>query len=208
MPYRHRLGWLLGWGGVGWGEPHRHKGTHWMRALHVHHICAPPPSRGAWFVCRPTSAAITDKFGHCNSVSQIDAQRPGSAHLIDKLRQLSRPIQHMYMHFMVPVRVPVYCSINLLTDLNCVLLKFRWNFVMQFCGGKSSENSKDICIPSYLIYRNMSSGIIYRDIFIRGARGHCPPLNFDNPKRSKILYVTCGTIIRRVMVAAIDAKAR
>ena len=34
-----------------------------------------------------------------------------------------------------------------------------------------------------------------------GAGGHCPPLNFDNPKRSKILYVTCGTIIRRVVVA-------
>ena len=41
-----------------------------------------------------------------------------------------------------------------------------------------------------------------RDIFIRGARGHCPPLNFDNPKRPNILYVTCGTIIRRVVAAA------
>ena len=42
----------------------------------------------------------------------------------------------------------------------------------------------------------------YRDIFIRGARGALPPLNFDNPKRSKILYVTCGTIIRCVVAAA------
>ena len=41
-----------------------------------------------------------------------------------------------------------------------------------------------------------------RDIFIRGARGALPPLNFDNPKRSKIVYVTCGTIIRRVVAAA------
>ena len=42
-----------------------------------------------------------------------------------------------------------------------------------------------------------------RDIFIRGARGALPPpLNLDNPKRSKMLYVTCGTIIRRVVVAA------
>ena len=43
---------------------------------------------------------------------------------------------------------------------------------------------------------------MYRDIFIRGARGALPPLNFDNPKRSKILYATCGTIIRRVVAAA------
>ena len=44
--------------------------------------------------------------------------------------------------------------------------------------------------------------ITVRDIFIRGARGALPPLNFDNPKRSKILYVTCGTIIRRLVAAA------
>ena len=36
---------------------------------------------------------------------------------------------------------------------------------------------------------------VNRDIFIRGARGALPPLNFDNPKRSKIWYVACGTII-------------
>ena len=55
-----------------------------------------------------------------------------------------------------------------------------------------------------------------RDIFIRVARGHCPPrgalprghcqggiaLNFDNPKRSKISNVACGKIIRRVVTAA------
>ena len=35
-----------------------------------------------------------------------------------------------------------------------------------------------------------------------GQGGIAPPLNFDNPKRSKILYVTCGTIIRRVVAAA------
>ena len=40
-------------------------------------------------------------------------------------------------------------------------------------------------------------------IFLSGGPGgHCPPLNFDNPKRSNILYVTCGTIIRRVVAAA------
>ena len=33
-------------------------------------------------------------------------------------------------------------------------------------------------------------------IFLSGA---LPPLNFDNPKRSKIWYVTCGTIIHRVV---------
>ena len=45
---------------------------------------------------------------------------------------------------------------------------------------------------------------VSRDIFIGGggAGGHCPPLNFDKPKRSKIVYVTCGTIIRRVVAAA------
>ena len=33
-------------------------------------------------------------------------------------------------------------------------------------------------------------------IFLSGGPGgHCPPLNFDNPKRSKIWYVVCGTII-------------
>ena len=41
-----------------------------------------------------------------------------------------------------------------------------------------------------------------RNIYIRGARGVLPPLNFDNPKRSKIWYVACGTIIRRVAEAA------
>ena len=31
-----------------------------------------------------------------------------------------------------------------------------------------------------------------------GQVGICPPLNFDNPKRSKIWYVACGTIIHRI----------
>ena len=35
-----------------------------------------------------------------------------------------------------------------------------------------------------------------------GQGGIAPPLNFENPKRSKIVYVTCGTIIRRVVAAA------
>ena len=40
-------------------------------------------------------------------------------------------------------------------------------------------------------------------IFLSGGPGgHCPPLTFDNPKRSKIWYVACGTIIRRVAAAA------
>ena len=38
--------------------------------------------------------------------------------------------------------------------------------------------------------------------FYQGGQGGIPPLNFENPKRSKILYVTCGTIIRRVVAAA------
>ena len=43
-----------------------------------------------------------------------------------------------------------------------------------------------------------------RDIgyFYQGGQGGIAPLNFDNPKRSKILYVTCGTIIRCVVAAA------
>ena len=42
----------------------------------------------------------------------------------------------------------------------------------------------------------VARSIYPRDIFIRGARGALPPpLNFDNPNRSKMLYVTCGTII-------------
>ena len=45
---------------------------------------------------------------------------------------------------------------------------------------------------------NMTPGIFLSG----GPGGHCPPLNFDNPKRSKMLNVTCGTIIRRVVVAA------
>ena len=52
-------------------------------------------------------------------------------------------------------------------------------------------------IHTYILYIHT-----YRDIFIRGARGALPPLNFDNPKRSNILYVMCGTIIRRVVAAA------
>ena len=52
----------------------------------------------------------------------------------------------------------------------------------------------------FLIFSHVAS--LCRDIFIRGARGALPPLNFDNPKRSKILYVRCGTIIRRVVAAA------
>ena len=38
-------------------------------------------------------------------------------------------------------------------------------------------------------------------IFLSGGPGGITPLNFDNPKRSKIVYVTCGTIIRRVVAA-------
>ena len=47
--------------------------------------------------------------------------------------------------------------------------------------------------------RKMDEGQGY---FIRGARWALPPLNFDNPKRSEIVYVACGTIIRRVVAAA------
>ena len=54
-----------------------------------------------------------------------------------------------------------------------------------------------------VVFTRNVMGAVTRDIFIRGARGHCPPpLNFYNPKRSQILYVTCGTIIRRVVAAA------
>ena len=38
--------------------------------------------------------------------------------------------------------------------------------------------------------------------FYQGGQGALPPLNFDNPKGSKIVYVACGTIIRRVVAAA------
>ena len=31
--------------------------------------------------------------------------------------------------------------------------------------------------------------------FYQGGQGALPPLNFDNPKRSKIWYVACSTII-------------
>ena len=58
---------------------------------------------------------------------------------------------------------------------------------------------------------NKVNGIVLSDpevwtkgsgIFLSGGPGgHCPPLNFDNPKGSKILYLTCGTIIRRVVAA-------
>ena len=45
--------------------------------------------------------------------------------------------------------------------------------------------------------------VSYSGIFLSGGTGgHCPLLNFDNPKRSKIWYVVCGTIIRRVAAAA------
>ena len=45
--------------------------------------------------------------------------------------------------------------------------------------------------------------LLQAGIFLSGGPGgHCPPLNFDNPKRSNILYVTCGTIIRRIVAAA------
>ena len=38
--------------------------------------------------------------------------------------------------------------------------------------------------------------------FYQGGQGGICPLNFDNPKRSKIVYVACGTIIRRVYIVA------
>ena len=43
---------------------------------------------------------------------------------------------------------------------------------------------------------------LYQGYIYQGARGTMPPLDFDNPKRSKIWYVACGTIIRRVAAAA------
>ena len=66
--------------------------------------------------------------------------------------------------------------------------------------GGSLKKSK--ASGSYFVSVRKRSNTSGKDIFIRGARGHCPPLNFDNPKRSKMLYVTCGTIIRRVVAAA------
>ena len=36
----------------------------------------------------------------------------------------------------------------------------------------------------------------------KGAEGALPPLNFDNPKRSKIVYIAHGAISRRVAAAA------
>ena len=38
--------------------------------------------------------------------------------------------------------------------------------------------------------------------YFYGGQGALPPLTFDNPKRSKIWYVACGTIIGRVAAAA------
>ena len=47
--------------------------------------------------------------------------------------------------------------------------------------------------------------IPFAGIFLSGGPGViAPPLNFDNPKRSKMLYVTCGTIIRCVVVDVLD----
>ena len=43
---------------------------------------------------------------------------------------------------------------------------------------------------------------VVRDIFIRGGGGRGALSPLDNPKRSKIWYVACGTIIRRVAAAA------
>ena len=47
--------------------------------------------------------------------------------------------------------------------------------------------------------RKVDDGQVY---FYQGARGALPPLTFDNSKRSKIVYVACGTIICRVVTAA------
>ena len=41
-----------------------------------------------------------------------------------------------------------------------------------------------------------------KNIIIGGQRRHCPTLNFNNPKRSKIVYVAHGAISRRVAAAA------
>ena len=50
----------------------------------------------------------------------------------------------------------------------------------------------------------LNGSSIPQGYFYQGGQGGIapPPLNFDNPKRSKIVYVTCGTIIRRVVVVA------
>ena len=65
-----------------------------------------------------------------------------------------------------------------------------------------SARGRDLQVPPFLQKPCARYSPCYRDICIRGAGGHCPPLNFDNPKRSKIVYVTCGTIICRVVAAA------
>ena len=49
-----------------------------------------------------------------------------------------------------------------------------------------------VCVCVYIcMYMYVCTGIFLSE----GARGALPPLNFDNPKRSKIWYVACGTII-------------
>ena len=57
-----------------------------------------------------------------------------------------------------------------------------------------------ICTHACRLYIGAYNGQGY---FYQGGQGGiAPPLNFDNPKRSKMLYVTCSTIIRSVVVAA------
>ena len=66
-------------------------------------------------------------------------------------------------------------------------------------------NEEGIKVSRETIRRLLSQNIMpSQGYFFRGPGGHCPPppLNFDNPKRFKIWYVVCGTIIRRVAAAA------
>ena len=45
-----------------------------------------------------------------------------------------------------------------------------------------------ICMRGYdnRLFKDQSATVSHRDIFIGGAGGALPPLNFDNPKRSRI----------------------
>ena len=76
-------------------------------------------------------------------------------------------------------------------------MPIKKNTVLQFDGGDippCQNHEGDKSPPSPPLYETLTG------IFLSG--GHCPHLNFDNPKRSKMWYVACGKIIRRVVAAA------
>ena len=117
---------------------------------------------------------------------------------------------------LININLMKLCSLGLCPDVAYIFCPCNKNIILRslklyllnqnFNMPDSNETINQNRVAIYIVYTRIVFTIWWlvsiAGIFLSGggARGALPPLNFDNPKRSKMLYVTCGTIIRRVYI--------